>query len=121
MMTRAQLLAEMKASVGTKDPLEFFSNLVDVFNMMFDRMESLEKDLKRVKTQSALAIQWEPKVASDMIARQVNIMRQDIDRDAYVADISALKKAFAEDVVTQNYNDFCSFWVETLGWHPFLD
>lgn len=121
MMTRAQLLAKMKASVGTKDPLEFFSDMVDVFNMMFDRMESLEKDLKRVKTQSALAIEWEPKVASDMISKQVSIMRQDMDRDVYANEIAALKKAFAEDLVTQNYNSFCTFWQDTLGWHPFLD
>lgn len=119
-MKREDLLKEMRESVGTKDPIVFFEKMVDVFGLLFDRIEHLEETNQRLKTQSALAIQWEPKVASDMLARQVNVLRNQ-DKDAFATEISALKKAFADDRVTQNYNDFCNFWQETLGFHPFLD
>lgn len=118
-MNRESLLKEMKDSVGTKDPIEFFAKLTDVFGLLFDRIDHLEKGLLRVKTQSALAINWEPRVASDLLAKQVELLRQ--DKDTYFAEITVLKKAFAEDKVTQNYQEFCQFWLDTLGWHPFLD
>jgi hypothetical protein len=118
-MNREDLLKQMRSAVGTKDPLEFFSGLVDVFTLLFDRIDHLEKDLTRVKTQSSLAIQWEPKVASDLLAKEVDVLRK--DKDTYFNEITALKKAFAEDKVTQNYQEFCRFWQDTLGWHPFLD
>lgn len=119
-MKKEDLLKEMKESIGTKDPLVFFDKMVDVFNLMFDRMEVLEKSLNRIKTQSALAIKWESKVASDMLSKEVDILRR-TDKDTYAVEISALKQAYSEDLVTQNYNDFCKFWEDTLGWHPFLD
>jgi hypothetical protein len=118
-MNREDLLKDMRTAVGTKDPLEFFAGLVDVFTLLFDRIDLLEKDLHRVKTQSSLAIQWEPKVASDLLAKEVDVLRK--DKDTYFNEITALKKAFAEDKVTQNYQEFCRFWQDTLGWHPFLD
>lgn len=118
-MKREDLLKEMKESVGNKEPVEFFTKMVDMFNILFDRLDYLEKDLHRVKTQSALSIQWEPKLASDLIAKQVETLRQ--NKETYFAEITVLKKAFQEDVVTQNYSDFCQFWITTLGWHPFLD
>lgn len=111
-MKREDLLNEMKSSIGTKDPIEFFDKMVDVFNLLFDRMDRLER-------QTALSIHWDPKIAADMLAKQVTKLRE--DKDTYANEISALKKAFAEDLVTQNYNDFCSFWSDTLGYHPFLD
>ena len=38
-------------------------------------------------------------------------------------EISALKKAFAfaDDVVTNSYYTFYQFWIDTVGYHPFLD
>lgn len=120
-MKREDLLKEMKDSVGNKNPIDFFAKMVDVFNLMFDRIDHLERQLHRVKLQSALAIQWEPKVAADMLVKQVNVLRHDKDSDAYLVEIDALKKAFAEDLVTQDYESFCKFWQETLGWHPFLE
>ena len=84
-----------------------------------DRIDQLETTMRRVKTQSALAINWEPRVAANMLTKQVEILRQ--DKATYFSEIAALMKAFAEDEVTQNYDLFCEFWVNTLGWHPFLD
>lgn len=118
-MKREDLLKEMKESVGTKDPIEFFAKLPDVLTLLFDRIDQLEDTLARVKRQSALAINWEPKVAADMLARQVQVLRS--DKDTYATEITALKRAFAEDKVTQSYAEFTTFWQETLGWHPFLD
>lgn len=118
-MKREDVLKEMKEAVGNKEPIEFFAKMADVFGLLFDRVDQLETQLVRIKTQSALAIQWEPKVASDLLAKQVDVLRR--DKDTYFNEIASLKKAFAEDRVTQNYHDFCTFWQETLGWHPFLD
>lgn len=120
-MKREDLLKEMKDSVGTKDPIEFFAKMVDVLSLLFDRLDTLDQDMARLKMQPALAIQWDPRVASDMISLQVKNFRQDKDKDAYTQEIGALKIAFAEDKVTQSYDVFCKFWRDTLGWHPFLD
>src|SRR5271166_3760678 len=109
-MKREDLLADMKKSCGTQEPVVFFEKMVDVFTLLFDRIDQLEVDLDRVRTQSALAIQWEPKMASSMLANQINILRQ--DKDTYFEELSALKKAFVENKVTQNYSDFCAFWME---------
>ena len=118
-MKREDLLAEMKSSVGTKDPIVFFDKLVDVFTLLFNHIDKLEFRLARIKIQSALAIQWEPRVASNMLAKEVDILRE--DKDTYFQEITALKQAMLEDKVTQDYNSFCKFWLDTLGWHPFLD
>lgn len=117
-MDRKALLKDMKDSVGTQDPIVFFAKMIDVFNLLFDRIEKMEKDLGETRMNAALAIQWEPKVAQAMITDQIRILRE--NKDDYVEEISKLKKAFIEDKVTQNYNEFCVFWEETLGFHPFL-
>lgn len=118
-MKREDLLKEMRECVGTQEPVHFFGKMVDVFDMLFDRIDELEVEVKKANMQSALAIQWEPKMASTMLTTMIEDLRQ--DKETYFEEISQLKKAFVEDKVTQNYNDFCSFWEETLGWHPFLD
>ncbi len=118
-MKREDLLLEMKKCVGVQDPIVFFEKMVDVFNLLFDKIDTLQKDVQQAKLQSALAIQWEPKMASTMLTNQINILRQ--DKDTYFDEISELKKAFAENIVTLNYDTFCKFWQEVLGWHPFLD
>lgn len=118
-MKRESLLKEMKESIGTKDPIEFFAKFTDVLSLLFDRIDQLEANIVRIKLQLALAIQWDPKVASDMIAKQVTALRLNKDKDMYSSEIDALKKAFAEDKVTQTYVSFCEFWEETLGYHPF--
>lgn len=113
------LLKDMKDAIGNKEPVDFFGSMVDMFVMLFNKLDDIDKSLQRVKLQSALAIQWEPKVAADMLAKQVDLLRK--DKDTYFVEITALKTAFAENKVTQNYQDFCKFWTDTLGWHPFLD
>lgn len=118
-LKREDLLKEMKESIGTKDPVVFFDKMIDVFNLLFDRIDRLEVGNHRLHTYTALAIQWEPRVASDLLAKQIDILRQ--DKDTYFNELSALKKAYGENIVTQNYPDFCRFWLDTLGWHPFLD
>lgn len=118
-MKREDLLKEMKDSVGEKEPIEFFAKMVDVFTLMFDRLDSLEKEVNLAKTHAALAIQWEPKVAANMLAERISVLRQ--DSNTYFSELEALKKAYAEDLVTRNYFSFCQFWQDTLGYHPFLD
>jgi len=117
-MDRKTLLKEMKETIGTREPIVFFEKMVDMFSLLFDRIEKLEKDLGETRMNAALAIQWEPKVARAMITDEISILRE--NKDTYVEEISKLKKAFIEDKVTQNYNEFCLFWEETLGFHPFL-
>ena len=118
-LKREALLKEMRETIGNKDPIVFFEKMVDVFDLLFDRVDQLEAQNHRLQTYAALAIQWEPKVASDLLAKQIEILRQ--DKDTYFNELTALKRAYAEDRVTQNYHDFCQFWLDTLGWHPFLD
>lgn len=118
-MDRNSLLKEMKTSIGTQEPVVFFEKMVDVLNLLFDRIDELETDIKRVQLQSALSIRWEPKIASTMLAKMIDELRK--DKDTYCEEISQLKKAFVEDTVTQYYQDFCEFWQEVLGYHPFLD
>ena len=111
----------MRDSIGKKDPIVFFEKMVDVFEFLFIHLNKIDNDLHRLKTQTALSIQWDPRVASDMLSSEVNVLRDHDDPSIYEDEIQKLKKAFTDDRVTQNYNDFCKFWVETLGWHPFLD
>lgn len=118
-MNRQQLLEEMRKSVGVKDPIVFFTHMVSVFELVFDKLENLEKQNKMLQIKAALAIKWEPALALDMLDNEIYLLRQ--DRDIYHNEISALKKARMEDVVTQNYESFCIFWEDTLGYHPFLD
>jgi len=118
-MDRKALLKDMKESIGTREPIVFFEKMIDVFGLLFDHIEKLEKELGSTRMNATLAIQWEPKVARAMITEQIDVLRE--NKDTYVEEISKLKKAFIEDKVTQNYHDFCAFWEETLGFHPFLE
>jgi len=118
-MDRKALLKDMRESIGTREPIVFFEKMVDALNLLFDQNEKLEKDLAATRMNATLAIQWEPKVARAMITEQIDVLRE--NKDTYVEEISKLKKAFIEDKVTQNYNEFCGFWEETLGFHPFLE
>ena len=118
-MNRDSLLKEMRDSIGTQNPTVFFDKMVDLFEILFDHIEGLENDNRRLKSLIPLAIQWEPRVAANMLASQINQLKQ-VDKEAYAAEIQALKIAYAEDRITQEYSDFCQFWQDTLGYHPFL-
>ncbi len=119
-MNREALLKEMRSSIGTQAPVVFFEKMTDLLGALFDRIDGLEDTVNQLKTRSALAIQWEPTVASDMLIKQIATLKQ-ADRELYSSEIMALQKAYADDVVTQEYADFCKFWQDTLGYHPFLD
>ncbi len=118
-MKREDVLKEMRECIGTQEPVVFFGKMVDVFDILFNQIDQLKFDLNKANVKATLAIKWEPKVASQMLADIIHDLRQ--DRDTYSEQLSNLKKAYAENVVTQNYDTFCSFWIDTLGYHPFLD
>ena len=127
------LIDKLEGSIGIVDPIVYFKTLTEAIKMLLEwdviqkeaitelREDNLKmrSQLHQIKTQTALAIQWEPKVAASMLGKQIDILRQ--DKDTYFNEIDALKKAYTEDRVTQNYHDFCKFWSDTLGFHPFLD
>lgn len=119
-MDRKALLLDMKNSIGTQAPTVYFEKLTDLLEMLFDHVEDLEEELHQVRTHSALAIQWDPKVASNMLAEQIEVLRK-ADKDTYAFEIIDLKRAYADDLITQEYASFCQFWLDTLGFHPFLN
>jgi hypothetical protein len=119
-MNRSDLLKDMRASIGTQAPVVFFEKMTDLLETMFDHIEKLEMDNKRLNTLVPLAIQWEPRVAANMLAHQIDLLRE-ADKDTWAVEIQALKIAYGEDKVTQEYAEFCQFWQDTLGYHPFLN
>lgn len=119
-MNRDTLLKEMRDCIGTQNPTVFFEKMTRVFELMFEHIEGLELNSRRLRTLVPLAIQWEPKVAANMLAQEIEHMKK-ADKDTYANEIQAFKVAYAEDRVTQEYADFCKFWQDTLGYHPFLD
>jgi len=118
-MNREDVLKEMKEMIGNKDPIEFFDKMVDMFGILFDQLDRMALELKLVNIKSALAIKWEPKAASSIISTMIDSLRE--DKETYFDEISKLKKAYAEDTVTQSYELFCQFWVDVFGYHPFLN
>lgn len=125
-MKRDDLLKEMKESVGTRDPIEFFSKLTDVFNLLFDRIDSLESLLKKINLNSVLAITWDRHVAGEMLDAEIQWMRTNgkdtiIGTNMYDDEIRALQKAYMYGDNCQSYAAFCTFWIDTLGYHPFLE
>lgn len=121
-MKKEDLLKEMKDSIGTKDPIEYFKKMTDIFELLFNRIESLETQVKKMSTVAVAASHWDPRLASDMISAEVRKLRESTDdKTVWATEITALKQAYAEDKVTQSYEEFVAFWQETLGFHPFLD
>lgn len=119
-MNRQIIIDEMKTLVGTREPLLFFEKMINLFTLLFDKIDKLEVELRAVKTNTTLAIQWEPRVASDLLAEEIDKLRK-LDKHTYAFEIADLQKAYAEDQITQQYDTFCQFWHDTLGFHPFLD
>lgn len=96
-MTREDLIKNMRDCIGEKEPIEFFNHMVTVFDRLFDEINSLNKEVQDLKTRSALSIQWEPKVAANMLSDRISEMR---GNDLYKDEVVELKKAYAEDRVT---------------------
>lgn len=124
-MNKEDLLKEMKESIGTKDPLVYFSSLVDAFSHLFNQMDDLKRELKSVQLNSNLAIQWDPKVAKNLIDEEIIVLRkigkQDDGSNMWEPEIKELQKAYLQGLYMDNYNSFCSFWQDLLGYHPFLE
>ena len=55
-----------------------------------------------------------------MLSDQIEALKA-ADKDVYASEIAALKIAYAEDMITQEYASFCQFWLDILGFHPFLN
>ena len=75
-MDRKTLLKDMRESIGTREPIIFFEKMIDVFTLLFEQNEKLEKDLAATRMNATLAIQWEPKVARAMITEQIDVLRE---------------------------------------------
>lgn len=125
-MKRIDLLKEMKESVGTRDPIEFFGKMADVFNLLFDRIDSLESLLQKINLNSVLAINWDRHVAAEMLDDEIQWMRTNgkdtiIGTNMYDDEILALQNAYMYGNHCQSYAEFCDFWTNTLGYHPFLE
>ncbi len=117
-MKREDLLAEMRKSIGTQDPVVFFEKMVDVFDLLFNQIDQLKFDVNKANIKATLAIKWEPRVASQMLVDMIHDLRE--DKDTYSEPLAELNKAYAENIVTLNYDTFCNFWEDVLGYHPFL-
>ena len=117
-MKREDLLKEMRDSIGKDLPVDFFAKFVDVFTILFDKIDHLEKEIKATKRNTTLAIAWEPKIAADMLVKQIDVMRN--DKDTYAVELVEFKRAYAEGRVVMRYDTFCEFWNNILGYHPFL-
>ena len=118
-MNHKKLLLEMKEGIGTKDPIVYFDKLTDVLGLLFLQLEELKKENEMLKTMSALSIEWDAQVAREMLISEIEKLRS--DKDTFFKEISLLKQAYSEDKITQSYKEFCSFWKDTLGWHPFME
>jgi hypothetical protein len=130
-MNRKDLLKEMSETIGTKSPIIFFSKMVDVFNLLFNRIDDLEHQLKRVQINTVMTMHWEEKVALNMIADEIEFLRkagaQSNEINIYQSEIDELKHVFKHGITIYgngallDYTVFCQFWQELLGYHPFLE
>ena len=124
-MNRKDLLKDMKGSIGTKDPLVFFGKMVDVFELLFDRLESLENENYKVKLNTVMLMNWEPNVAAGMVSEELKFLRttgkQTDGTNMYQQEIDELKNIHTAPHHLQNYVSFVKFWRDLLGYHPFLE
>ncbi len=123
-MNRQDLIKEMRASVGTKDPVVFFEKMVDLFDALFEEVAFLRTEVQDTKNFLTLAIKWDPKVANAMLVRTIMELRdKGNDGDGvnvFHEEISTLKKLMMNGEMTTDYDSFVKKFIETLGYHPFL-
>ncbi len=125
-MNRQDLLKSMRESIGTQSPEVYFSKLTDLFSLLFDRIDSLEEDLERVKLNSTMAIHWDERVAMKMVDDEIVHMEKTgkdpmLGGNIYAQEITWLKGIYLNRVPLQNYENFCRYWQDVLGYHPFLE
>lgn len=125
---RSALIKTMNDSIDTKDPIEFFKNLTMLLNEVCNKLDKLAVEVKQCKVHAALSIDWDPKLATDLIGKKLASLRSSEDKDLYAPQID-VKRAYQIDELKRAYkyssfNDaksFVEFWTKTLGHHPFLD
>lgn len=124
-MNRADVLKEMKESVGTKEPTVFFGKMVDVLTMLFDKVDSLEKSLQKTQVNTVMLMKWDQHVVANMIGEELNFLRtsgkQPDGTNMYQQEIDTLTNAYLYNKYTQDYAAFVTFWKDLLGYHPFLE
>lgn len=124
-MNRVDLLKEMKESVGAKEPTVFFGKMVDVLNMLFDKVDSLEKSIQKTQVNTVMLMKWDQSVVAKMISEELAFLRSNgkqVDgTNMYQQELDALSQAYMFGQHTQDYSSFVTFWKDLLGYHPFLE
>jgi len=118
-MSKSVLIKEMKDCIAEKTPVEFFDKLTDVLEHLCNKIEKLESEVAKARITGALAIKWDSTFALAIIEDQIEFFRNS-DPVFHKDKIDELKRAYKEDVVTQNYETFVSFWQDVVGVHPFM-
>lgn len=123
-MNRQDLIKEMRASIGTKDPVVFFEKMIDLFDALFEEMTFIRSEVQDTKNFMALAIKWDAKVANSMLVRTIMELRVKGDDGTNInifhEEISVLKKLMITGEMTVDYDTFVKKFTEILGYHPFL-
>lgn len=125
-MNRLDLIKEMKDSVGTQNPEVYFQKMTELFNLLFDKMDELTNQMNRVQLNSTMAIYWDERLALKMIDAEIKHMRMYgkdplLGGNIYSDEIQVLQGVYKDSSVIKSYPDFCQFWQDILGYHPFLD
>ena len=122
-MNREDLLKEMKNTIGTESPRIFFDKMVDVFGLLFDKLDRLEKQLKITKRYAALSINWNDQCAKTMIMEEIAFLRkngkQPDNTNLYSNEIEKLEYMYNWPI--GSCENFCHQWQLILGYHPFLE
>ena len=123
-MNRQDLIKEMRASLGTKDPVVFFEKMIDLCDALFEEMTFIRSEVQDTKNFMALAIKWDAKVANSMLVRTIMELRVKGDDGTNInifhEEISVLKKLMITGEMTVDYDTFVKKFTEILGYHPFL-
>lgn len=125
-MNRQDILKTMRESVGTQSPEVYFSNLTDLLTLLFDRIDSMDEDLRRVQLNSTMAIHWDERLAMKMVDDEIQHMHVTgkdklLGGNIYADEISQLKMIYMDRTPLANYSSFCQYWQDILGYHPFLE
>ena len=119
------LLSKMESSVGTEDPIEYFKLLTQAIGELYSSNLLLKDQLNKIERNSALSIMWDEQIALTMLSQEIDRLRASDDKDLYFDILKDLKTAYTltstPSSVTCNYQRFCQFWIDKLGYHPFLN